>query len=94
MMKNMNINGLALQAVTADELDKVEGGVVPLGAVVREGTRAFVFVQAKDGTFERRAVTLGRSDDRWVAITHGLAAGEYIAVTAAAELQTAYASVR
>lgn len=67
---------------------------VPLTAVVRDGTRAFVFVQKPDTTFDRRAVSLGRSDDRNVEITSGLAAGELIAVTGSAELQTAYASVR
>lgn len=67
---------------------------VPLEAVAREGAEAFVFVRAADGTFDRRAVMLGRSDDRHAEVRSGLAPGEVIAVTAAADLQTAYASVR
>lgn len=67
---------------------------VPVGAVVRDGTRAFVFVRRADGTFDRRAVGLGRADDRFVEVRSGLAAGEPVAVTAAAELQTAYLSAR
>lgn len=66
---------------------------VPLGAVVRDGTRTFVFVRAGD-TFDRREVTLGRADDRFAEVKSGLAAGEPVAVTAADELNTAWASVR
>lgn len=66
---------------------------VPLGAVVRDGTRMFVFVRAGD-TFDRREVTLGRADDRFAEVKTGLAAGEPVAVTAADELNTAWASVR
>jgi cobalt-zinc-cadmium efflux system membrane fusion protein len=66
---------------------------VPLAAVVRDGTRTFVFVRTGD-TFERRAVELGRADDRFVTVKAGLTAGEPVAVTAADELNTAWASVR
>jgi len=66
---------------------------VPVGAVVREGTRTFVFVRAGD-TFDRREVTLGRADDRHAEVKSGLAAGEPVAVTAADELNTAWSSVR
>ena len=66
---------------------------VPLGAVLRDGTRTFVFVQTGD-TFERREVTLGRADDRYAEVQAGLGAGEPVAVTAADELNTAWASVR
>lgn len=67
---------------------------VSLGAVVNEGTRSYVFVQKPDGIFERRAVGTGRADDRFVAITQGLEPAEQVAVHGAAELQTAYASLR
>lgn len=66
---------------------------VPLGAVVRDGTRAFVFVQTGD-TFDRREVILGRTDDRFAEVKSGLTAGEPIAVAAADELNTAWHSVR
>lgn len=68
--------------------------VVPLEAIVREQTQAYVFVQKKDNLLERRHIELGRADDRFVEIKKGLTAGELIAVQGAAELQTTYASVR
>ncbi len=75
---------------------------VPLGAVLRDGTRAYVFVQKSvekpDGTaeerYERRLIETGRADDRYVEVTRGLEAEESVAVQGTAELQTAYASVR
>lgn len=67
---------------------------VPREAVVREGTRAYVFVQKEDSTFERRFVQLGRSDDTKIEIRRGLVAGEPIAVRGAAALQTGYAALR
>lgn len=66
---------------------------VPPGAVYREGAAAFVFVRQGD-TFDRRGVDLGRGDDRFVEVVSGLKEGEAVAVTAADELNTAWASVR
>lgn len=66
---------------------------VPVGALVRDGTRTFVFVQVGE-TFDRREITLGRIDDRHAEVTAGLVLGEPIAVTAADALHTAWASVR
>jgi membrane fusion protein, heavy metal efflux system len=70
------------------------GVAVPLEAVVREGTRSFVFVRRNDGAFDRRPVETGPADDRRVLVTRGLAAGEAVAVAGATALQTAYASIR
>ena len=67
---------------------------VPLGALVQDGLRSFVFVRKPDETFERRLVETGRADDRYVEITRGLEVGEPIAVRGTTELQTAYASLR
>ena len=67
---------------------------VPPGAVVRDGTRAFVFVQQEGGIFERRPVETGTEDDRRVVIARGLSAGETVAVAGTAALWTAHASVR
>lgn len=67
---------------------------LPLAAVVHEGTRGYVFVQKPDGSFERRAVTTGRADDRLIEIESGLQPGEPVVVQGATELQTAYAVVR
>ncbi len=67
---------------------------IPLSALVRDGLRSFVFVQKADGTFERRRVELGRADDRFVEIKHGLTRGESVAISGVAQLQTAYSAVR
>ena len=67
---------------------------VPLPAIVREGSRTYVFVQSRDLTFERRLVVTGVCDDLRVAITHGLSPGETIAVAGAAALQSGYAALR
>jgi RND family efflux transporter MFP subunit len=67
---------------------------VPLNAVVREGTRSYVFVRKDDETFERRFVQVGRSDDRAIEIRQGIVLGEQIAVSGAAALQTGYAALR
>ena len=67
---------------------------VPAEAVARVGTRAYVFVRGADGRFDRRAVALGRGDDRSVAVTSGLRDGEPVAVRGVAELQTSYAGLR
>ena len=53
---------------------------VPTSAVQTIGKNQVVFVRTADG-FEKRAVTLGHSDDRISEIVAGLEAGETIAVT-------------
>lgn len=67
---------------------------VPRAAVILEGTQAYVFVQRPDEVFERRPVDIGRADDRFVEIRNGLQPGEKVAVEGAADLRTAYASLR
>lgn len=67
---------------------------VPKGAVVSDGAATFVFVRAADGSFERRSVETGHSDDRFVVVTRGLAAGEPVVASGAAELMAGYASLR
>jgi RND family efflux transporter MFP subunit len=67
---------------------------LPLTSLVRAGARAYVFVRHPEGTFERRLVTTGRQDDRFVEITSGLREGEPVAIAGAAALQAAYASLR
>ncbi len=67
---------------------------VPVSAIVRDGTRSFVFVQKEGGLLERRFVELGRVDDQFAAILTGLSPGEQIAVQGTEELQTTYSSVR
>ncbi|MBI3411473.1 MAG: efflux RND transporter periplasmic adaptor subunit [Planctomycetes bacterium] len=75
----------------------IETLAVPLTAVVREGTRTYVFVLGEAGrnpTFERRLIEIGRADDRYVEIVSGLRLGESVAVHGTRSLQTAYAGVR
>jgi RND family efflux transporter MFP subunit len=67
---------------------------VPKSAVVLDGSAAFVFVKKPDGSFDRRAVVLGSSDDRFVSVVRGLSEGEPVAVAGAGELMTAHASLR
>ena len=67
---------------------------VPREAIVREGTRSYVFVHKVDDTFERRFVVLGRSDDVAVQILEGLVANDSVAVSGARALQTGYAALR
>ena len=67
---------------------------VPRSAIIRDGTKSFVFVQKMDGSFQRRHVEVGRSDDRFVEIQGGLKAGEQVATQGSSELQTAFAAVR
>jgi cobalt-zinc-cadmium efflux system membrane fusion protein len=67
---------------------------VPSAAVAKDGTRTFVFVRKPDGAFERRSVTLGRSNDRWIEVLAGISAGEDVAFSGAAELQSAFVALR
>ena len=67
---------------------------LPREAVVREGTRSYVFVRKVDDTFERQLVTLGRSDDVAVEILDGLVPNDIVAVSGALALQTGYAALR
>jgi RND family efflux transporter MFP subunit len=67
---------------------------VARAAVLREGGRSYVFVRGTDGVFERRAVEIGRGDDRFVTITTGLREGEPVAVRGVAGLRTAYAGLK
>jgi RND family efflux transporter MFP subunit len=85
-------NQLARLALTVDRPGPTLA--VPLAAVARELTRAFVFVEKEDGSFERRSVETGRADDRRVAVMRGLRRHERIAVAGVAGLQTADAVVR
>jgi RND family efflux transporter MFP subunit len=66
----------------------------PVDAVLRDGAGAWVFVRRKDGSFERREVRTGSSDDRFTEITEGLSEGETIAVRGVADLQTAFAALQ
>jgi cobalt-zinc-cadmium efflux system membrane fusion protein len=85
-------NMLASLAVTVGTSEPTLA--VPLAAVWRDGTQAYVFVRKADDTFERRPVVVGRSDDRYAEITSGLRVGEDVVVRGTEHLQTAYASLQ
>jgi cobalt-zinc-cadmium efflux system membrane fusion protein len=53
---------------------------VPASAVQTIGSEKVVFVRALEG-FDKRPVTLGRNDDRFVEVVSGLRPGEMIAAT-------------
>jgi RND family efflux transporter MFP subunit len=66
----------------------------PREALLRDGSRTYLFVRQPDGLFQRRLVQTGRGDDRYVEITRGLKEGEAVAVRGVADLQTAYAGLK
>src|SRR5262249_25586250 len=51
---------------------------VPTGAIQTIGNEKVAFVRVPDG-FEKRAMALGRSDDRFAEVRTGLRAGELVA---------------
>jgi cobalt-zinc-cadmium efflux system membrane fusion protein len=53
---------------------------VPASAVQTIGSEKVVFVRAPEG-FDKRSITLGRNDDRFVEVVSGLRPGEMIAAT-------------
>lgn len=67
---------------------------VPREAIAWEGTRAFAFTQRSDGVLERRAIETGQMDDRFIEVVRGLSSSDSIAVSGAADLQSAYATLR
>jgi len=85
-------NLLARLTVSVGRPDSVLS--VPVGAVVQEGTKSFVFVLDDKGLFQRRLIEVGRNDDRFVEIVAGLQLSERIAVQGTSALQTAFANIR
>ncbi|MET0285997.1 MAG: efflux RND transporter periplasmic adaptor subunit [Polyangiales bacterium] len=57
--------------------------LVPTVSVVRDGASAVVFVEVKEGSFERRPVVVGRRGHDEVEIVHGLTLGEKVVTTGA-----------
>jgi cobalt-zinc-cadmium efflux system membrane fusion protein len=86
-------NGILSSVVlTTDHLSPTPA--LPISALVRDGRRGYVFVHKADGTFERRSVQTGRSDDRFIEIKAGLALSEEVAIQGVSHLQTAYSALR
>jgi multidrug efflux pump subunit AcrA (membrane-fusion protein) len=83
-----------LARITIETGSSEPGLAVPHEAIIREGTRAYVFVEQADKSFERRFVTTGTSDDRHVFILSGLSSDEAIATGGAAALQSGYAALK
>lgn len=81
-------------SVALNVREPTNGLAVPSEAVLREGLHSFVFVQKLNGSFERRRVTVGRSDGQWIELLTGVSIGDEVIVAGGRELQTAYASLR
>ncbi len=62
---------------------------IPLAAIITEGEKEVVFVAAADG-YERRPVSLGHRDDRFVEVRDGLARGERVVTTGKRQLEALY----
>ena len=67
---------------------------VPNSAMLRDGSRDYVFIRKADGAMDRRPVVTGRRDDLWTEVLSGVTEGEDIAVNGVQRLQTAFASIR
>lgn len=68
---------------------KREAIVVPATAVIRDGTKNYVFVSTPDHKYARRDVELGETHETTVEITHGLEDGELVVSTGAELLRQA-----
>ena len=55
-----------------------QGIEIPAAAVIREGAKSYVYVAAAADRFERREVTLGRTENDQVQVLTGLKAGEVV----------------
>ena len=66
--------------------------VIPATAVIREGSRSFVYVQRKENQFEKRPITLGPSTGEMDEVETGLKPGEIIVSEGALLLRAAGAS--
>lgn len=62
---------------------------IPLAAVITEGGGEVVFVASGNG-YERRAVSLGVRDDRFVQVKEGLRQGERVVTTGKRQLEALY----
>ncbi len=75
---------------------------VPLSALYRDGSRAYVFVREeykdKDGTakdrFHFRPVKIGRRDDQFIEVLGGLQEGDHVAVSGVNELRRGFGRVK
>ncbi|WP_158750373.1 efflux RND transporter periplasmic adaptor subunit [Acidobacterium sp. S8] len=63
--------------------------VVPSTAVIRDGTKNYVFVSTPDHKYARRDVELGETHEKTVEVTHGLEDGEQVVATGAELLRQA-----
>lgn len=78
-----------MTAVVEIHVDKLEDVLnVPIQAVVQEGSNNWCYV-GKDGNVERRPIGVGRTNDKFVEITSGLAAGERVVLNPMSILEKA-----
>ncbi len=72
--------------------ERVVVPVVPIGAILTEAGRPFLFVQVGGERFERRNVELGARDGDRVAVVAGLAPGDRVVTRGAYDVQLASAA--
>jgi len=56
----------------------VDAIVVPIAAVLTEGSDEKVRVVTKGGTIERRVIETGMLDGAWVEVVAGVSSGEFV----------------
>ncbi len=75
------------------ETDRAESTLaIPHDAIVEEGGRPVAFVQVAGETFEKRELTLGIQDGKWVQVISGIQAGERVVTKGAYAVRLASAS--
>lgn len=93
-MPSFEVRQNMLAHVTVEEGSAVTALALPRNAVIREATRAYVFVRKDDKTFERRLIEPAASNDLVVAVKAGLTAGESVVTHGAEALQSGYAALK
>ncbi len=68
----------AFVTLTFDSEQRQDVVRIPAASVVRDGATAVVFVETAHGTFERRAVEVGRQNHDEVEVSSGLRSGERV----------------
>jgi hypothetical protein len=62
-------------------VDRGEYLTVPNEAIVEEGERQIVYVQAVDGSYQPRTITTGLQGERYTEVLQGVSAGEQVVTT-------------
>ena len=66
---------ISIDVVVSEAVDAI---VVPIAAVLTEGSDEKVRVVTKGGTIERRVIETGMLDGAWVEVVAGVSSGEFV----------------